>query len=151
MKNSIRLSIISQSIAPTLLFAGLLSNAHSQTAPPITEEQRRRAAEDAAQQEQLRRSQTEALQRQRQLQAPNVDLQNAASAALHTLTLPSKSPCFTIHQFVLAVPPQLSSAAQLAGASALPFDSFRFAQDFTAIRWRMCRTDRSESDCGKPD
>ncbi len=132
--NKSRLFVIAQSIVSTLLFASALPEANSQILPTsVTEEQRRRAAEDTAQQEQYRSNQTEIQERQRQLQTPNVELSESAkeaAEALHSLTLPVESPCFDIHQFMLSVPPQLSPAAQFSGASTLAFDPFRFAQDY---------------------
>src|SRR5437868_6577047 len=88
-----------------------------------------------ASEEQRRRSQAEALERQRRLLAPHVTLQPAAPVAAtveadNTLTLPTESPCDTLHRFALEVPPRLSRVHQLAGASDLPFDPFRFAQDY---------------------
>jgi len=102
-----------------LLLTGTTPAVHAQTAQtPDSEEQRRR-------------SQTEALERQRQLQAPNVELQSTTPVETpDTLALPTEYPCFPLHQFALDVPRQLSPANQLAGASALPYDPFRFAQDY---------------------
>ncbi|AMO94015.1 hemolysin secretion/activation ShlB/FhaC/HecB family protein [Collimonas fungivorans] len=89
--------------------------------------------------EQRRRSQAEAQERQRQLLAPNVNLQGAAPAKdMDSLVLPAESPCFTIHQFVLDVPAQLSPAVRAIGASDLPFDHFRFAQDYLRQYDKAC-------------
>ncbi|WP_236904597.1 ShlB/FhaC/HecB family hemolysin secretion/activation protein [Collimonas fungivorans] len=101
--------------------------------PPDLEELRRRdpSVQTPSSEEQRRRSQGELQERQRLLQAPNVSLEDKAAAeALEGLSLPSETPCFAIHQFVLEVPPQLSAASRAAGASDLPFDHFRFAQDY---------------------
>ncbi|MDP5008644.1 MAG: ShlB/FhaC/HecB family hemolysin secretion/activation protein, partial [Glaciimonas sp.] len=129
MKNRIRLTpsgqrlvVVAHSIASLLLLAGAASHAHSQAIQtPASEEQRRRA-------------QAEAVERARQLQAPNVALPTPAATVpvedMHSLTLATESPCFEIQPFVLAVPSQLSPAAQAAGASNLAFDPFRFAQDY---------------------
>jgi hemolysin activation/secretion protein len=103
-----------------------------------SQEQRRRSPVEAqelqtfANEEQRRRSQAEAQERQRQLQAPNVNLQTTApmEEAASSLVLPTESPCFPIRQLVLDVPGQLPPAIRLAGASALPLDPFRFAQDY---------------------
>lgn len=85
-----------------------------------------------ASEEQRRRSQAEAQARQQQLQAPKVDLRQTAAPleAVDTLTLPGASPCFAIQQITLEVPHQLPEAIRTAGASNLPHDSFRFAQDY---------------------
>jgi hemolysin activation/secretion protein len=85
-----------------------------------------------ASEEQRRRSQTEAQKRQRQLQAPNVDLQTAepAEEVDSSLVLPAESSCFAIRQLILEVPLQLPPATRLAGAGTLLFDPFRFAQDY---------------------
>jgi len=106
-------------VSLALLLAGAMSSLQAQSVQtPDSEEQRRR-------------SQAEAQERQRQLQAPNVNLQGAAPAEdIDSLALPTESPCFTIHQFILDVPAQLSPAIRAAGASDLPFDHFRFAQDY---------------------
>jgi hemolysin activation/secretion protein len=79
--------------------------------------------------EQRRRARAEATERERQLNAPKVDLQEAVDAS-DSLSLPTQLPCFTIDSFVLRVPEQLSAIAQAAGASSLPQDPFRFAQQY---------------------
>jgi hemolysin activation/secretion protein len=106
-------------VSLALLLVGAMSIVHAQSVQtPDSEEQRRR-------------SQAEAQERQRQLQAPNVNLQSAAPVEeIDSLALPTESPCFAIHQFILDVPAQLSPAIRAAGASDLPFDHFRFAQDY---------------------
>ncbi|WP_211462622.1 ShlB/FhaC/HecB family hemolysin secretion/activation protein [Collimonas silvisoli] len=113
------LPALALSVGLALFIASTSSVANAQTIQtPASEEQRRR-------------SQAEAEERQRQLQAPNIDLQGAAPvAAADTLVLPAESPCFPIQQFVLDVPHQLSPAIRFAGASDLPHDPFRFAQDY---------------------
>ena len=122
-----------------LLLNGAISLVNAQVIQnPAIQEQRRRNPVKAqelqtfANEEQRRRSQAEAQERQRQLQAPNVDLQTPAPAeeAASSLVLPTESPCFAIRQLVLDVPAQLPPAMRLAGASALPLDPFRFAQDY---------------------
>ncbi|WP_225869944.1 ShlB/FhaC/HecB family hemolysin secretion/activation protein [Glaciimonas sp. PCH181] len=92
----------------------------------------------SATEEQRRRSQAEALARQQSLQAPNVDLRTSTPLStteaqfdgINALSLPTDASCFTLQRVVLAVPPQLSPVLQLAGASALLFDPFRFARDY---------------------
>src|ERR1700726_2978157 len=122
-----------------LLLNGAISLVNAQVIQnPAIQEQRRRNPVKAqelqtfANEEQRRRSQAEAQERQRQLQAPNVDLQTTVPAeeAASSLVLPTESPCFTIQQLVLDVPAQIPPAIRLAGASALPLDPFRFAQDY---------------------
>jgi hemolysin activation/secretion protein len=117
-----------------LLLVGGTHSSRAQTAPqPDLEELRRRdpSVQTPSSEEQRRRNQADLQERQRQLQAPNVSLENKAAAeALDGLSLPSESPCFSIHRFVLEVPPQLSPATRAIGASDFQFDNFRFAQDY---------------------
>jgi hemolysin activation/secretion protein len=97
------------------LFGALLPNANSQVIQtPATEEQRRRA-------------QVEAEERQRLLNEPKVEL-SAGVQADTSLTLPSETPCFPLHQITLQVSNQLSDHAKQLGASALPLAPFFFAQ-----------------------
>jgi hemolysin activation/secretion protein len=120
-------------LGASLLISGAIvtatANAEAQGVPS-----RARTAEEvrrSGNEELRRRNQSEALARQRQLQAPNVDLQSAApTGAVDTLALPIEAPCFVIQQLILDVPGQLSPAIRLAGASNLPLDPFRFAQDY---------------------
>ncbi|WP_236905497.1 POTRA domain-containing protein [Collimonas arenae] len=125
---------LAKRIGLTLLLAGTAHSSSAQTAPlPDLEELRRRdpSVQTPSSEEQRRRNQADLQERQRQLQAPNVSLEDKAAAeALEGLSIPSESPCFTIHQFVLDVPSQLSPAVHALGASDLPFDNFRFAQDY---------------------
>src|SRR5947209_5177875 len=96
---------LAQRLGLILLLTGTLPVANAQIVQtPASEEQRRR-------------NQTEALERQRQLQAPRIVLPTAAPFdAVSPLTIPTESPCFTLHRFALDVPPQLSRSHQLAGA-----------------------------------
>lgn len=83
--------------------------------------------------EQRRRTQQEAQERLQQQQAPNVRLQEKApqaQEALDTLALPVESPCFRVNTLRLEVLSQLPQTTKLRGASALPQDPFRFAQDY---------------------
>ncbi|MBP1317789.1 ShlB/FhaC/HecB family hemolysin secretion/activation protein [Herbaspirillum sp. 1130] len=79
--------------------------------------------------EQRRRSRAEANERERQLNAPKVDLQGGVDAP-DSLALPIESPCFTVNSFALRLPEQLPPVMQMAGASALPQDPFHFAQQY---------------------
>lgn len=121
-----RVSRYAKGIGCTLLLASMLHDGRAQS------------MQTPAQQEQRHRSQAEALERQRQLQAPKVDLQSAMPVAVDTLALPAESPCFSIQRLVLDVPRQLAPARQLAGASALPHDPFRFAQDYLRRYAGLC-------------
>ncbi|WP_228124798.1 ShlB/FhaC/HecB family hemolysin secretion/activation protein [Glaciimonas soli] len=129
-----RLPAVLKGVGLALLLTGAMRESRAQMVPlPDLEELRRLdpSVQTPASEEQRRRSQTDAQERQRQLQAPNVSLEELAAAeALDGLHLPSESPCFTIHQFALEVPPALSPAIRALGASDLPFDPFRFAQDY---------------------
>lgn len=76
------------------------------------------------------RARQEALDRERLQNAPNVNLQGAIpSVGIYQLPA-AETPCFTVNNFVLEVPGNLSPTAKRYGASTLPLDSFRFAQDF---------------------
>lgn len=121
-------SSLSHRLALVVLLVGTLPVAHGQ-AVQITDNEELR-----------RRSQVEAQERQRQLQAPNVNLQQVQipAEAIDSLTLPSESPCFRVHQYILDVPRQLPSAMRAAGASDLPFDRFRFAQDYLRQYTHSC-------------
>jgi hemolysin activation/secretion protein len=88
------------------------------------------AAVETPESEELRnRAKQEALERERQLKLPSVNLQGVIEKP-ETLRLPVESPCFKIQNFVLEVPVQVSAEAHRYGASTLPMDRFRFAQDF---------------------
>jgi hemolysin activation/secretion protein len=102
-----------------LVFCLSLPNAYSQVIQtPASEEQRRRA-------------QVEEQERQRLLQEPRVELPTEAQKGLsETLTLPTETPCFSLHQITLQVSSQLSDHAKQLGASALPLDPFFFAHDY---------------------
>lgn len=70
------------------------------------------------------------MERERLQKAPSVNLQGEIpQAGIYQLPA-AETPCFTVNAFVLEVPSTLSSAAQRYGASKLPLDTFRFAQDF---------------------
>lgn len=90
-----------------------------------------RAAVETTDTEELRnRARKEALERERLQKAPSVNLQGEIpQAGIYQLPA-AETPCFTVNAFVLEVPSTLSSAAQRYGASKLPLDAFRFAQDF---------------------
>jgi hemolysin activation/secretion protein len=102
-----------------LVFWLFLPNAYSQVIQtPASEEQRRRA-------------QVEEQERQRLLQEPRVELPTEAQKGLsETLTLPSETPCFSLHQITLQVPPQVSDQVKRVGDSTLPLDPFFFAHNY---------------------
>ncbi|QCP47735.1 ShlB/FhaC/HecB family hemolysin secretion/activation protein [Trinickia violacea] len=85
-------------------------------------------------QEQRRRAQQQEIERQRQLQAPNVDLQPAQKPeAIDDGKVPAESPCFKVDQLALEVPNGLSDAVEAAGARALsPNPLFPGALTFAA-------------------
>ncbi|MDY7579779.1 ShlB/FhaC/HecB family hemolysin secretion/activation protein [Herbaspirillum sp. RTI4] len=85
-----------------------------------------------ANEQQRRRSQSEAVERENQSQSPRVELRapQTTTDELESLALPSESPCFKINSLLLEVPPHLSPALRQAGASQLTFDPFRFAQQY---------------------
>lgn len=80
--------------------------------------------------DQRNRSKEEAIERERQQQAPRVELQGRAAKPAAALALPEESPCFKIDQFVLEVPSQLPATSRQLGASAVPGDRFHFAYDY---------------------
>ena len=88
------------------------------------------AALDTSDIEELRnRTKQEALERERQLSLPSVNLQGVVERP-QTLRLPVETPCFKIQKLLLEVPDHVSPEAHRIGASTLPLDKFRFAQDF---------------------
>ncbi len=89
------------------------------------------AAVETTDSEELRnRARQEALERERQQQAPSVNLQGDLPKAEPFQLPAAETPCFTVDNFVLEVPSQLSPAAHGYGASASLFDPFHFAQKF---------------------
>ncbi|MHB1238574.1 MAG: ShlB/FhaC/HecB family hemolysin secretion/activation protein [Gallionella sp.] len=89
------------------------------------------AAVDTTDTEELRnRAMQQALERERQQQAPNVNLQGAVSEAQPFQLPAAETPCFTVNTFVLELPSQLSPAAHRYGASTSLLDPFHFAQEF---------------------
>jgi hemolysin activation/secretion protein len=84
------------------------------------------AATETADSEELRnRTRQEALERERQQQAPGVNLQGEAPEAVPFSLPAAETPCFPIHRFILEIPAQLSQATHRYGAS-----HFLFVQDF---------------------
>lgn len=77
------------------------------------------------------RAKQEALERERLQQQPSVNLQSESPATLEVQGIPeAETPCFTIQRFTIEIPSQLSPEAKRQGASALPLDTFFFAQDY---------------------
>ncbi|MFC0399341.1 ShlB/FhaC/HecB family hemolysin secretion/activation protein [Paraburkholderia rhizosphaerae] len=70
-------------------------------------------------QEQRRRAQEQAIERERTLQAPNVELQPTARAEIDDGKVPAETPCFNIDELTLEVPSGLSEIVKAAGARAL--------------------------------
>ncbi|WP_169708713.1 ShlB/FhaC/HecB family hemolysin secretion/activation protein [Trinickia terrae] len=71
-------------------------------------------------QEQRRRAQQQAIERERQLNAPNVELEpKKQPQAADDGKAPVESPCFKVDQLALEVPTGLSDAVEAAGARAL--------------------------------
>ncbi len=108
---------------PTFTFAfivamtSLAGSSHAATETTDTEELRNRIRQ-------------EALDRERQQQAPSVNLQGEVPKVGPAQLPVSEIPCFTVQHFVLEVPAKLSPAAQRYGASTSRWDTFRFAQDY---------------------
>lgn len=89
-----------------------------------------RAAETIDSEELRNRARQEALDRERQQQAPRVDLQGQMKQPPAVETLPVETMCFKIDKFVLEVPEQLPLATRRLGASTGPLDRFRFAHNY---------------------
>jgi hemolysin activation/secretion protein len=100
-------------------------------APPDVDEALRRSRMEQNQQLQRERNIEQADERARQVQAPGVSLDGAAAEreAL-SIRLPVESPCFAITRVQLSVPEALPASIRTLGASALPMDTFRFAQEY---------------------
>ncbi|WP_186148216.1 ShlB/FhaC/HecB family hemolysin secretion/activation protein [Burkholderia gladioli] len=77
------------------------------------------SSDPLAEQEQRRRAQEQAIERERAANAPNVALQPAERAALDDGKLPDESPCFRIDELALEVPRGLAEDVEVAGARAL--------------------------------
>ncbi|BDC44378.1 ShlB/FhaC/HecB family hemolysin secretion/activation protein [Paraburkholderia terrae] len=90
-----------------LLAASSVHVAHAQVADTLGE------------QEQRRRAQQQAIERERTLQAPKVELQAAARPEIDDGKLPVETPCFRLDELTLEVPPGLSETVEAAGARAL--------------------------------
>lgn len=90
-----------------LLAASYVHPAHAKVAAPLGE------------QEQRRRAQEQAIERERALEAPNVELQSAAGVETDDGKVPVETPCFQIDKLTLQVPPGLSETVEAAGARAL--------------------------------
>ncbi|PRC90619.1 ShlB/FhaC/HecB family hemolysin secretion/activation protein [Solimicrobium silvestre] len=104
-------------------------------------EARSQIIQTPASEEQRRRAQADAEERQRLLREPSVELRTPilpSSETTEILVLPGESPCFTIHQLSLTVSPQLSREAKIAGASELALDPFFFAQEYLQQYKNVC-------------
>lgn len=84
-----------------------------------------------ASEEQRRKAQTEAEERQRLSEEPLVTLRGTEQVLSDSeLSLHDEQPCFPLHHLTLSVFPQSSIQTQQLGASALPLDPFYFAQEY---------------------
>ncbi|MFM0741440.1 ShlB/FhaC/HecB family hemolysin secretion/activation protein [Paraburkholderia xenovorans] len=77
------------------------------------------ATDSLGEQEQRRRAQEQAIERERAINAPNVALQPTQSPAEDDGKLPVETPCFKIDEIALEVPRGLSDPVESAGARAL--------------------------------
>lgn len=107
-----------------LVAMALVPSVHAQTSTTLdTEEQRRRA-------------QQQAIERERQTQAPRVDLETKPpAAAIDDGRVPAETPCFKVAQIGLQMPKGLSDSVHAAGERALSPDpiftgELRFADDY---------------------
>jgi len=103
--------------APLIFITTCIGNGYAAIETSDTEELRNRARQEEQ-------------ERERQRQLPSVNLQGSTPEAAPFQLPVSEKPCFAIHRFVLEIPAQLSPEAQRNGASTLPQDRFRFAQDY---------------------
>ncbi len=69
--------------------------------------------------EQRRRTQEQAIERERVIQAPNVVLQPTERTTQDDGKVPAETPCFSINRLTLSVPPGLSDVVEAAGVQAL--------------------------------
>lgn len=77
------------------------------------------AADPLGEQEQRRRAQEQATERERAINAPNVALQPVGRPAKDDGKVPVETPCFKVDELTLEVPPGLSESVESAGARAL--------------------------------
>jgi hemolysin activation/secretion protein len=77
------------------------------------------SASTLGEQEQRRRAQEQATQREQALKAPKVELQPAVRVEVDDGRVPSETPCFRLDVLTLEVPKGLSPLAEAAGARAL--------------------------------
>jgi hemolysin activation/secretion protein len=122
------LTKLAQSVG-ALCAALCLHVAHAQSQPQA------QAATRLGEQEQRRRAQEQAIERERALRAPNVELQGAQQRIEDDGKVPVESPCFVLDELTLEVPPGLSNAVEAAGARALSPDPLfpgrlAFANDY---------------------
>lgn len=92
--------------------AALLAASHAYVA-------RAQAADPLGEQEQRRRAQEQAIERERAINAPNVALQPVERPAEDDGKVPVETPCFKVDELTLDVPPGLSDSVESAGARAL--------------------------------
>uniref|UniRef100_E1T9R9 Polypeptide-transport-associated domain protein ShlB-type n=1 Tax=Burkholderia sp. (strain CCGE1003) TaxID=640512 RepID=E1T9R9_BURSG len=95
------------SVCAALLAASHVAGASAQAIDPLGE------------QEQRRRAQQQAIERERAVSAPNVALQPAEHADRGDGKLPVETPCFKIEELTLEVPSGLSDSVESAGSRAL--------------------------------
>lgn len=105
-------------VCGVLLAAFCVHLAHAQAAAPLGE------------QEQRRRAQEQAIERERALEAPNVELQSSVGVEIDDGKVPVETPCFQVGKLTLQVPPGLSEAVEAAGARALSPRSELFTHRF---------------------
>ncbi|RQR66195.1 ShlB/FhaC/HecB family hemolysin secretion/activation protein [Burkholderia sp. Bp9125] len=97
---------------PALLCGALLAASHAHVVHA-------QAASTLGEQEQRRRAQEQAIEREREIHAPNVVLQPAERPPEDDGKVPFESPCFKVNELVLEVPPGLSDVVEAAGERAL--------------------------------
>jgi hemolysin activation/secretion protein len=95
------------SVCAALLAASHVYVARAQSVNPLGE------------QEQRRRVQEQAIERERAINAPKVALQPVERSAVDDGKVPVETPCFKVDELTLEVPPGLSDSVESAGARAL--------------------------------
>ncbi|PMS26476.1 ShlB/FhaC/HecB family hemolysin secretion/activation protein [Paraburkholderia rhynchosiae] len=94
-----------------MLAASHVCVAHAQAVGPL--------GEQSGEQEQRRRAQQQAIERERAINAPNVALQPVERAEKDDGKVPVETPCFRVDELTLEVPPGLSDPVESAGTRAL--------------------------------
>lgn len=96
----------------------------------LAQSQSAQASETPDTADQRNRTMQETIERERQQQAPHVDMQGESVKPAAIQSLPEETPCFKITRFELEVPSQLPASTRQLGASIAPNDHFNFAYEY---------------------